>query len=95
MLKEFPCLEPDADCLFLPLAAWQVHDCWLPQLSSSEHLLINSRYVAKWQCQRPCLQHIDTTFAPNIVQGTLEAACKPAHSLQTECANEGCSQLHN
>ena len=31
MLGLFPCLEDNADCLFPPLAAWQVHDWWLPK----------------------------------------------------------------
>lgn len=31
MLKVFPCLEGNADCVFAPLAAWQVHNWWLPK----------------------------------------------------------------
>lgn len=31
MLKVFPCLEDNADCVFSPLAAWQVHNWWLPK----------------------------------------------------------------
>ena len=36
MLGVFPCLEGNADCLFLPLAAWQVHDWWLSKAFTTE-----------------------------------------------------------
>ena len=36
MLGVFPCLEDNADCLFPPLAAWQVHHWWLPKASTTQ-----------------------------------------------------------
>lgn len=71
MLGVFPCLEDNADCVFPPLAAWQVHNWWLSKpfttrASVRQFQVFRSLHMLHWHGVTPVLLCCRHAFAQGI-----------------------------